>query len=145
MQACGSVTFSVAFSTVPGMHQGPRAHPRASQSRRLTPPSKRVGLVLKKQGQAEASTLLHESSNSEPETIEQGEIVFHYIRVRVARVGVIPLVGTEPVTINKEHTHTHANRHTHTRIKMFRVAEKHPTGWGLILPGETETKISTCM
>lgn len=54
--------------------------------------------------QAEASTLLHESSNSEPETIKQGEIVFHYIRVRVARVGVIPLVGTKPVAINREHT-----------------------------------------
>lgn len=51
--------------------------------------------------------MLHESSNSEPETIKQGEIVFHYIRVRVARVGVIPLVGTKPVTINREHTHTH--------------------------------------
>lgn len=35
---------------------------------RLTP-SKKVGLVLEKGGQAEASTLLHESSNSEPETI----------------------------------------------------------------------------
>ena len=43
---------------------------------RLTP-SKKVGLVLEKKGQAEASTLLHESSNSEPETIKQGEIVFH--------------------------------------------------------------------
>lgn len=48
--------------------------------------------------------MLHESSNSEPETIKQGEIVFHYIRVRVARVRVIPLVGTKPVTIDKEHT-----------------------------------------
>lgn len=57
--------------------------------------------------QAEASTLLHESSNSEPETIKQGEIVFHYIRVRVARVGVIPLVGTKPVAINRKHTHVY--------------------------------------
>lgn len=38
------------------------------QRARLTP-SKKVGLVLRKRGQAEASTLLHESSNSEPETI----------------------------------------------------------------------------
>lgn len=40
-------------------------------------PSKKVGHVLEKEGQADASTLLHESSNSEPETIKQGEIVFH--------------------------------------------------------------------
>lgn len=78
------------------------------KKQRLTP-SKNVGLVPeRKRGQAEASTLLHESSNSEPETIKQGEIVFHYIRVRVARVGVIPLVGTKPVTVNREQTHTHA-------------------------------------
>lgn len=63
-----------------------------------------MGHVLEKEEQAEASTLLHESSNSEPETIKQGEIVFHYIRVRLAGMGVIPLVGTKPVVINREHT-----------------------------------------
>lgn len=69
-------------------------------------PQQKVGLVPEiDRGQAEASTLLHESSNSKPETIEQGEIVFHYIRVGIARVGVIPLVGTKPATIDKEQTH----------------------------------------
>lgn len=78
---------------------------RPGQTQCLTP-SKKVGLVLEKKEQAEASTLLHESSNSEPETIKQGEIVFHYIRVRVAGVGVIPLVGTKPVVINRKNTNT---------------------------------------
>lgn len=82
-------------------------HDHGPNQRDSLTPSKKVGLVLEKEGQAEASTLLHESSNSEPETIKQGEIVFHYIRVRVARVGVIPLVWTKPVMINREHTQTH--------------------------------------
>lgn len=69
--------------------------------------------------QAEASTLLHESSNSEPETIEQREIVFHYIRVRVARVGVIPLVGAKPATVDRKHTHTHS------RFKLTAQAGRH--------------------
>ncbi|TNN62364.1 hypothetical protein EYF80_027375 [Liparis tanakae] len=43
------------------------------------------------QSQAEATTLLHESPNSKPETIEQRKIVFHYIRVGVAWMRVVPL------------------------------------------------------
>lgn len=88
------------------MHRGPHAWSWAWSKSKVDPQQK-SGTCARKRGEAEASTLPHESSNSEPETIKQGEIVFHYIRVRVARVGVIPLVGTKPVTINREHTHTH--------------------------------------
>lgn len=87
------------------MHRGPHAWLWAWSKSKVDPQQK-SGTCARKWGrQAEASTLLHESSNSEPETIKQGETVFHYIRVRVARVGIIPLVGTKPVTINREHTH----------------------------------------
>lgn len=48
------------------------------------------------QPQAEATTLLHESPDSKPETIEQRKIVFHYIRVWVAWVGIVPLVRAKP-------------------------------------------------
>jgi len=41
--------------------------------------------------------LLHESPNSKPETIEQREIVFHYIRVWVAWMWVIPLIRAKPI------------------------------------------------
>lgn len=49
------------------------------------------------QPQAEATTLLHESPNSKPETIEQRKIIFHYIRVRVAWMRVVPLVRAKPI------------------------------------------------
>lgn len=49
------------------------------------------------QPQAEATTLLHESPNSKPETIEQRKIVFHYIRVWVAWMWVVPLIGAKPI------------------------------------------------
>lgn len=49
------------------------------------------------QPQAEATTLLHESPNSKPETIEQRKIVFHYIRVWVAWMRVVPLIGAKPI------------------------------------------------
>lgn len=55
-------------------------------------------------GRQRTSTLLHESSNSEPETIKQSEIVFHDVRVRVARVGVIPFIRAKPATVDREHT-----------------------------------------
>lgn len=55
-----------------------------------------VGQRERSQPQAEATTLLHESPNSKPETIEQRKIVFHYIRVGIAWMGVVPLVGAEP-------------------------------------------------
>lgn len=51
--------------------------------------------------------MLHESSNSEPETIKQRETVFHYVRVGVAGVGVVPLVGAKPATVHRK-THTHS-------------------------------------
>lgn len=54
------------------------------------------------QPQDEASTLLHESPNSKPETIEQREIVFHHVRVWVARMWVVPFVGAKPI---KERTY----------------------------------------
>lgn len=49
------------------------------------------------QPQAEATTLLHESPNSKPETIEQRKIVFHYIRVWVAWMRVVPLIRAKPI------------------------------------------------
>lgn len=48
------------------------------------------------QPQAEATTLLHESPDSKPETIEQRKIVFHHIRVWVAGMRVVPLVRAKP-------------------------------------------------
>lgn len=54
------------------------------------------------QPQAEATTLLHESPNSKPETIEQRKIVFHHIRVWVARVRVVPLIRAKPIK-RREH------------------------------------------
>lgn len=107
------------------MHRGPHAWSWAWSKSKVDPQQK-SGTCARKRGEAEASTLLHESSNSEPETIKQGEIVFHYIRVRVARVGVIPLVGTKPVTINREHTHTHIfllQLHKDTRVYTERDQE----------------------
>ena len=41
--------------------------------------------------------MLHESPDAEPETIEQRKIVFHHVRVWVARMGIVPLVRAEPV------------------------------------------------
>lgn len=40
--------------------------------------------------------MLHESPHSKPETIEQRKIVFHHVRVWVAGMRVVPLVGAEP-------------------------------------------------
>lgn len=57
---CGEYLATCTEAPMHGHGPGQRA--------RLTP-SKKVGLVLEKEEQAEASTLLHESSNSEPETI----------------------------------------------------------------------------
>lgn len=54
------------------------------------------------QPQAEATTLLHESPNSKPETIEKRKIVFHYIRVWVAWMRVVPLIRAKPIK-RREH------------------------------------------
>lgn len=59
-------------------------------------PSETVGYRELQQPQAEATTLLHESPNSKPETIEQRKIVFHHIRVWVAGMRVVPLVRAKP-------------------------------------------------
>ena len=64
-------------------------------------PSETVGyrelqLTEQPQPQAEATTLLHESPDSKPETIEQRKIVFHHIRVWVAGMWVVPLVRAKP-------------------------------------------------
>lgn len=50
------------------MHRGPHAGSRAWSKGKVDPQQK-SGTCARKRGQAEASTLLHESSNSEPETI----------------------------------------------------------------------------
>ena len=114
------------------MHRGPHAWSWAWSKSKVDPQQK-SGTCARKGGQAEASTLLHESSNSEPETIQQGEIVFHYIRVRVARVGVIPLVGTKPVTVNREHTHIYIYVYSScikTLEKTIKETESGPPTWG---------------
>lgn len=41
-------------------------------------------------------TLLHKRSNSKPDTVYQSEVVFDHVRVWVAGVRVVPLVGCEP-------------------------------------------------
>lgn len=41
-------------------------------------------------------TLLHKWPNGEPETVEQRKLVFDDVAVWVARVRIIPFVGTEP-------------------------------------------------
>ena len=35
-------------------------------------------------------TLLHERADSEPERVEQIELILHHVRVRIARVRVVP-------------------------------------------------------
>ena len=41
-------------------------------------------------------TLLHKCSDSKPDTVYQSEVVFDHVRVWVAGVRVVPLVGCEP-------------------------------------------------
>lgn len=41
-------------------------------------------------------TLLHQRSHPEPEAVQQGEVVLHDVRARVAGVSVVPLVWAEP-------------------------------------------------
>lgn len=74
-------------------------------------PSETVGYRELQLHQAEATTLLHESPDSKPETIEQCKIVFHHVRVRVARVRVVPLVWAEPAHKEKaEEEHVSAQK-----------------------------------
>lgn len=42
-------------------------------------------------------TLLHEGAHAKPEAVEEGEVVFHHIGSWVTRMGVVPLVWTEPM------------------------------------------------
>lgn len=71
--------------------------------------------------QAEATTLLHESPNSKPETIEQRKIVLHYIRVGVAWVRIVPLVRAKPMGQSREryvstgNTYIIIHIHIHTK------------------------------
>lgn len=41
-------------------------------------------------------TLLHQRSHPEPEAVQEGEVVLHNVRARVAGVGVVPLIWAEP-------------------------------------------------
>lgn len=73
--------------------------------------------------QAEANTLLHESPNSEPETIEQCEIVFHYIGVWVAWMRVVPLIRAKP-TGEREKRHTSQYKEHRTLNSLMQINEK---------------------
>lgn len=43
-----------------------------------------------------AHTLLHQRPHSEPEAVQQSEVVFYHLRARVAGVSIVPLVRAEP-------------------------------------------------
>lgn len=87
-------------------------------------PSETVGYRELRLHQAEATTLLHESPDSKPETIEQRKIVFHHVRVRVARVRVVPLVRAEPAQ-------GESRRGTRVRMKSnVKVEEEERGGCG---------------
>lgn len=58
----------------------------------------------------EEHTLLHESSNGEPQTVEDRELVLHRVRVGITWVGVTPLVGGEA----GDHKHHKAHTQVHS-------------------------------
>lgn len=40
--------------------------------------------------------MLHQGPHSEPEAVQQSEVVFHHLGARVAGVSIVPLVRAEP-------------------------------------------------
>lgn len=58
----------------------------------------------------EEHTLLHESSNGEPQTVEDRELVLHRVRVGITGMGVTPLVGGEA----GDHKHHKAHTQVHS-------------------------------
>lgn len=53
-------------------------------------------LFLTEREPARRLTLLHQGADSEPEAVEEGEVVLHHVRAGVAGMGVVPLVWAEP-------------------------------------------------
>lgn len=61
-------------------------------------------------------TLLHESSHSEPEAVEEGEVILNNVRPWVARMGIIPFIRAKPVC--------RKDRWSHVRLKsVYKKAE----------------------
>lgn len=81
----------------------------------------------------ESITLSHESPDPEPETVEQGEIVLDESGGRVARVGVVPLIGGEPAaqkkqTFEKLPWRSSANMHKHHH-RQRKIKKKKSFTW----------------
>lgn len=81
-------------------------------------------------------TLLHERAYSEPEAVEDGELILYLIGVWVARVGITPFVRTEPrddkqhkanTQVGGDHVHPHLQqvqwRHLTQRLSLYLIFE----------------------
>ena len=65
-------------------------------------------------------TLLHERSDGEPETVDDGELVLILLGVLVAGVGVHPLIGREPGSHEQNEAHAQVgSQHVHPYLGML--------------------------
>ena len=68
--------------------------------------------------------MLHERADGEPEAVEERELVLHLVRVRVARVRVVPLVRTEARDDEQHEAYCDVRRdHVHPDLERQRGEE----------------------
>ncbi|GFY53889.1 hypothetical protein TNIN_407611 [Trichonephila inaurata madagascariensis] len=66
----------------------------------------------------EFAALLHETSHSEPERVEESELVLQDVGARITRMGIGPLVGAEAGHNEEEKTHAEEGRsHVHPHLQ----------------------------
>jgi len=78
-------------------------------------------------------TLLHERSNSEPETVGYRELIVYKFCILVTRVRVVPLVGSEPRHDEQDETNDQVRgHHVHPDLKRERRQEREQARVGFL-------------
>ncbi|CAB0012694.1 unnamed protein product, partial [Nesidiocoris tenuis] len=47
----------------------------------------------------EIAALLHQRPDGEPHAVQKGELIFEVVRIWIARMGILPLIWSEPANI----------------------------------------------